>query len=163
MKTLRLITITAISAAAITSVLSAENDNAGGNNIYVNNERFEKQNYYTYRHMPMGTREIRVRRGERRHRETEVKTAEFADLSKSVQMRIEAKFGGPAEALKQHAAIKYDCYYHARKFCTRYNEPDSATRAYEMQEYVMAGLQEKANKIASQANKPANNMLAANK
>jgi hypothetical protein len=32
-----------------------------------------------------------------------------------------------------------------------------------MQEYVMAGLQEKTNKIASQANKPANNMLAANK
>jgi uncharacterized protein YxeA len=161
MKTLTL--ITAIAATAITSVLSAENDDTSRGNIYVNNERFEKQINYSYRPIPLSTREIRLRRGERRQRETEVKTAEFADLASRVQMRLEAKFGSPAEALKQHGAIKYDCYFHAREFCTRYNEPDSATRAYEMQEYVMAGLQEKVNKIASQANKSANMLAAANK
>ena len=102
----------------------------------------------------MSTREVRIRRGERTQRDTEIKIAEFADLSKRVQMRIEAKFGHPAEALKHHDAIKYDCYYHAAEFSKKYNESDSATRAYEMQEYVMTGLQEKANK---------SNMLAANK
>ena len=100
----------------------------------------------------MSTREVRLRRGERRQRETEVKIAEFADLSNRVQVRIEAKFGSPAEALKHQDAIKYDCYFHAREFCTRYNESDSATRAYEMQEYVMAGLEEKATKIANKSN-----------
>ena len=73
-------------------------------------------------------------------------------------MRIEAKFGGPAEALKHLDAIKYDCYFHAPEFCTRYNESDTATRAYEMQEYVMAGLEEKATKIANKSNTLANTL-----
>jgi hypothetical protein len=78
-------------------------------------------------------------------------------------MHLEAKFGGPAGALNQESAIKYDCYFHASEFCKRYNEADSATRAYEMQEYVMIGLQDKVDKLASRANKPANDMLAVNK
>jgi uncharacterized protein YxeA len=114
MKTLTL--ITAIAATAITSALSAENDDTSRGNIYVNNERFEKQINYSHRPIPLSTRELRLRRGERRQRETEVKTAEFADLVSRVQMRLEAKFGSPAEALKQHGAIKYDCYFHAREF-----------------------------------------------
>ena len=55
-------------------------------------------------------------------------------------------------------AIKYDCYYHASEFCRRYNKSDSATRAYEMQEYVMTGLQEKATKIANKSNTLANTL-----
>jgi hypothetical protein len=160
MKTLTLITITV--AAAITSVLSAENDNAGGSpsNIYVNNERAEKQLNVTYRYKPVpyGTREIRIVRGEQKQRENGMKTAEFAELSDRVRTRIEAKFGGPTEASKQLAAIKYDCYYHASEFCRRYNESDTATRAYEMQEYVMAGLEEKATKIANKSNTLANTL-----
>ena len=67
-------------------------------------------------------------------------------------MRIEAKFGGPAEALKHPDAIKYDCYFYATEFCRKYNETDSATRAYEMQEYVTTGLQEKTIQIANRSN-----------
>jgi len=165
MKTLPLITV--ITATAITAAFSADQavDDYSAN-IYVNNERAEKRVYVRPERDFSGlnnTRDIRIHRGERRQRESEVKTAEFDVLSKRVQIRLEAKFGGSTEALKQHGAIKYDCYFHASEFCKKYNESDSATRAYEMQEYVMAGLQEKANKIASQANKPANNMLAANK
>jgi hypothetical protein len=113
--------------------------------------------------VPYNTREIRIVRGEQKQRENAMKTAEFAELSSRVHMRIEAKFGNSAEALKHHDAIKYDCYFHASEFCKRYNESDSATRAYEMQEYVMTGLQEKVNKIASQANKSANMLAAANR
>ena len=148
MKIKTLTLIAAIATTTITAALSAENDDTSpsNSNIYVNNERFEKQINYSYRPIPVSTREVRLRRGERRQRESEIKTAEFADLSKTVQMRIEAKFGSPAEALKHQDAIKYECHFHAREFCTTYNESDSATRAYEMQEHVMAGLQEKANK-----------------
>ena len=83
---------------------------------------------------------------------------EFATLSGRVQLRLEAKFGGPAEALKHPDAIKYDCYFHATEFCRKYNDSDSATRAYEMQEYVTTGLQEKAIKIANRSNTLANTL-----
>ena len=53
-------------------------------------------------------------------------------------------------------AIKYDCYFHATEFCRKYNDSDSATRAYELQEYVTIGLQEKATKIANRSNALAN-------
>jgi hypothetical protein len=83
-------------------------------------------------------------------------TGEFATLSDRVQLRLEARFGGPAEALKRADAIKYDCYFHATEFCRKYNKSDSATWAYAMQEYVTTGLQEKTTK----SNKPANTLAS---
>ncbi len=102
--------------------------------------------------------DIRIYNGERRQRETEVMTGEFATLSHRVQSRLEAKFGGPAETLKHVDAIKYDCYFHATEFCRKYNKSDSATWAYEMQEYVTIGLEEKATKIANKSNTLANTL-----
>jgi hypothetical protein len=160
MKTLTL--ITAITATAITAAFSADqavDDHSA--NIYVNNERAEKRVYVRPERDLSGlqnTRDIRIHRGERRQRESEVKSAEFDVLSKRVQIRLEAKFGGPTEALKHHDAIKYDCYFHASEFCKKYNESDSATRAYEMQEYVTTGLQEKAIKVANKSNALANTL-----
>ena len=111
--------------------------------------------------MPRSTREMRIHRSERNKREIEVTTDEFVTLSGRVQIRLEAKFGGPAEALKHLDAIKYDCYFHATEFCRKYSDSDSATRAYEMQEYVMTGLQEKVIKIANRSN-TLENTLASN-
>jgi hypothetical protein len=108
--------------------------------------------------MPRNTRDMRIHRSERNKREFEVITDEFVTLSGRVQIRLEAKFGGPAEALKHPDAIKYDCYFHATEFCRKYNDSDSATRAYEMQEYVTTGLQEKAIKVANKSNTLANTL-----
>lgn len=160
MKTLTL--IGAIAATAITTALSEETFDASRRNIYVGNERAEKQINYTYKTLPWDTREVRIRHAERRQRETVLMTDEFTALSGRVQLRLEAKFGGPAEALKHPDATKYDCYFHATEFCRKYNDSDSATRAYEMQEYVTTGLQEKAIKIANRSNTPAANTLATN-
>jgi hypothetical protein len=82
MKTLTLITITAISATAITSVLSAEGDDPSHSNIYVNNERAQKDVNLTYRYKATryNTRELRIMRGEQKQRESTIKTAEFAEL-----------------------------------------------------------------------------------
>jgi hypothetical protein len=171
MKTL--ILIAAIAATAISTALSLgedapitqqnampSEDDASRRNIYVNNERAEKQLYYTYKSTPWNTREIRIRRGEQRRRETAVMTDEFVVLAGRVQIRVEAKFGGPAEALKHPDAIKYDCYFHATEFCRKYNDSDSGTRAYEMQEYVTTSLQEKAIKIANKSNTLANTLVS---
>jgi hypothetical protein len=158
MKTLTL--IAAIAATALTTALSEEKDDASRSNIYVNSERAEKQINYAYKSAPYNTREIRIRRGEQRRRETAVMTDEFVALSGRVQMRMEAKFGGPAEALKHPDAVKYDCYFHPTEFCRKYNDSDSATRAYEMQEYVTTSLQEKAIKIANRSNTLANTLVS---
>ena len=152
--------IAAIAATAITTALSEEKDDASRSNIYVNTERAEKQVNYTYKSLSSNTRELRIRRGEQSQRETTVKTTVFESLSSRVQMRIEAKFGGPAEALKHPDAIKYDCYFYATEFCKKYNETDSATRAYEMQEYVMVRLQDKAITIANRSNTLAKTLVS---
>ena len=165
MKTLTL--IAAIAATAITAAVSGEKDeertavdattiaaamSAGKDEkrIYV---RPEKD--FSNLTRP-NTTDIRIHRGERRKRETAVMTDEFTALSGRLQLRLEAKFGGAGEALKHPDAIKYDCYFHATQFCRKYNDSDSATRAYELQEYVTIGLQEKATKNANRSNTLAN-------
>jgi hypothetical protein len=152
MKTLTL--IAAIAATTITAV-SAEEPNP------LPAERSEREYYMINggkKQHDRNTVDIRIRHGERRRLESTVMTGEFATLSDRVQLRLEAKFGGPAEALKRADAIKYDCYFHATEFCRKYNKSDSATWAYEMQEYVTTGMQEKAIKIANRSNTLANTL-----
>ena len=105
--------------------------------------------------------DIRIHHAERNRLDTAVLTEEFTALSGRVQLGLEVKFGGPAEALKQLSAIKYDCFFHATEFCRTYNKPDTPTRAYQLQEYVVAGLEEKAIKIANKS-KTLANALASN-
>jgi hypothetical protein len=150
MKTLTL--IAAIAATTITAV-SAENPSLP--------ERSEREYFHangSKRATQRNTVDIRIHNGERRRLESGVMNGEFAILSDRVQLGLEAKFGSPAAALKHADAIKYDCYFHATEFCRKYNKSDSATWAYEMQEYVMIGLQDKAIKIANRSNTLANTL-----
>jgi hypothetical protein len=150
MKITKTLTLIAAIAAVTVTAASAELPTRRETELYVapGNKR------QIYRN----TQEIRTLNSDRRQRETESMSGEFASLSDRVQLLLEAKFGGPAEALKHADAIKYDCYFHATAFCRKYNKSDSASYAYEMQEHITVALQEKAIKVANRANTLANTL-----
>ena len=153
MKTPTLTLIAAIAAVTVTTASAIDLP-----------ERAEREYYHvngSKRQTQRNTVDIRIHHAERNRLDTAVLTEEFTALSGRVQLGLEAKFGGPAEALKQLSAIKYDCFFHATEYCRKYNKPDTPTWAYQMQEYVVAGMEEKAIKIANKS-KTLANALASN-
>ena len=96
MKTLTL--IAAIAAATTITAVSAEKPSLP--------ERSEREFFNangSKRESQRNTVDIRILNIERRSLESGAINGEFAILSDRVQLLLEAKFGGPAEALKQAA------------------------------------------------------------
>ena len=115
------------------------------------NAELPEQREVTYRERAStsrGTQELRIERAQRNQRESNLVNDEFAALCEHIRLKVSAKYGGPAQALKHLEEIKAECRVEISKFASKHNISDRMTWAYKMQEEIVISLQQKNTEVA---------------